>query len=212
VIGALVVDIQGDFTQLMNGPLAVPGTNLDYIHKINKAIGQLKGLGIPLWASQDWHPADHVSFFTNHPGEKVFDRITTLQGKEQILWPPHCLQGTPGAELLIDRSLFETVVQKGRDQRYDSYSCFQDEGGRETELDGLLKGRGLKKLLIFGIATDYCVRWTSLDGLERGYGILVVKSLCRGVDQKTSDQAMIEIKQKGIVILEDLETFLALQS
>jgi nicotinamidase/pyrazinamidase len=105
MIGVIVVDIQGDFTQLMDGSLAVPGTSLDYLHKINKAVEQIKALGIPVWASQDWHPTDHISFYTNHPGKNAFDKIS-LQGKEQILWPPHCVQGTSGADLLIDPNLF----------------------------------------------------------------------------------------------------------
>ncbi|OGP51579.1 MAG: amidase [Deltaproteobacteria bacterium RBG_13_43_22] len=200
----IVVDIQGDFTQLMNGALAVPGTGLDYLHKINKAIDQVKGLGIPVWASQDWHPADHISFFTNHPGKKVYDKIV-LQGKEQILWPPHCVQGTSEADLLIEPAFFEVVVQKGRDPRFDSYSCFQDDGGQETELNGILKKRMINNLIIFGIATDYCVHFTALDGLARGYKILVIKSLCRGVDPETSAQALEEIQNKGAVILKDLE-------
>lgn len=209
--GAIVVDIQGDFTQLMSGSLAVPGTNLDYLHKISKAIDQIKGLGIPLFASQDWHPADHISFFTNHPGKKMYDKIA-LHGKDQILWPPHCVQESSGADLLIDPGLFKAIIQKGLDPRYDSYSCFQDDGNHETELDGILKSQGVKNLIIFGIATDYCVRWTALDGLARGYKIVVIKSLCRGVDLETSTQALKEIKAKGAIILEDLDTFVALQT
>ena len=209
--GAIVVDIQGDFSQLMSGALAVPGTNLDYLHKISKAIDQIKGLGIPLFASQDWHPADHISFYTNHPGEKMYDKIA-LHGKDQILWPPHCVQETPGADLLMDPGLFKAIIRKGSDPRYDSYSCFQDDGSHETELDGILKSQGVKKLIIFGIATDYCVRWTALDGLARGYKIVVIKSLCRGVDLETSTQALKEIKAKGAIILEDLDTFVALQT
>jgi nicotinamidase/pyrazinamidase len=205
--GAIIVDIQGDFTQLMNGALAVTGTGLDYLNKISKAIDQIKGEGITVWASQDWHPADHVSFFTNHPGKKVYDKML-IQGKEQILWPPHCVQETPGAELLIDPSLFEAVVQKGRDRSFDSYSCFQDDGGEETELNRLLRQRGIKTLVIFGIATDYCVRYTALDGRARGYRIAVVRSLCRGVDPETSAQALRDIEEGGGIIFEDLGTFL----
>jgi nicotinamidase/pyrazinamidase len=204
--GAIIVDIQGDFTQLMSGSLAVPGTSLAYLHKIDKAITQLKALGIPVWASQDWHPADHVSFFTNHPGKNVFDTIS-LSGKKQTLWPPHCVQGTSGAELLIESQVFQGVIQKGRDPRYDSYSCFQDDGGQQTELDGILKSRGIKELIVFGIATDYCVRWTALDGLKRGYDIQIIKSLCRGVNPEISIQALKEIESNGAVIIENLETW-----
>jgi nicotinamidase/pyrazinamidase len=205
--GAIVVDIQGDFTQLMSGALAVPGSGLDYLHKINKAIDRIKGRGIPLWASQDWHPANHISFFTNHPGKKVFDKII-LQGREQVLWPPHCVQGTSNADLLLNPNLFEAVVQKGQDYRFDSYSCFQDDGGQETELNEIFKQRGIKNLIIFGIATDYCVRFTALDGLARGYNIWVIQNMCRGVEPETSAQALEEIRKKGGIIFEDLDTFL----
>jgi nicotinamidase/pyrazinamidase len=207
MIGAIAVDIQGDFTQLMSGALAVPGTNLDYLHKINKAIEQLKSAEIPVWASQDWHPEDHISFFSNHPGKAVFEKII-FDHKDQILWPPHCVQGTTGADLLIDPDLFQGIILKGRDPRYDSYSCFQDDGGQKTELDGIVKQRGIKELIVFGIATDYCVRWTALDGLNLGYKILVVKALCRGVDPETSALALKEIESKGAVIIENLESWL----
>lgn len=205
--GAIMVDIQGDFTQLMSGSLAVPGTGLDYLNKISKAIDRINGLGIPLWASQDWHPDDHISFFTNHPGKKAFDQIN-LRGKNQVLWPPHCVQGTSGAELLIDPASFKAVIQKGRDYRFDSYSFFQDDGGQETELDGLLKKQGIRTLIIFGIATDYCVRFSALDGLARGYQIMVIKSLCRGVDPATSAEGLQEIQKKGALVFEDLDEFL----
>lgn len=202
--GAIVVDIQGDFTQLMNGALAVPGTSLDYLNKISKAIHRLKDSGLPVWASQDWHPADHISFYSNHPGKKAFEPAA-INGKERILWPPHCVQGTSEADLLIDPDLFEAVIQKGRDPLYDSYSCFQDDGGQETDLDRILKTRGIKKLILFGIATDYCVRWTALDGLLRRYDILVIKSLCRGVHPESSAQALQELESRGAIMVENLE-------
>jgi nicotinamidase/pyrazinamidase len=205
--GVIVVDIQGDFTQLMSGTLAVSGTGLDYLNKISKAIEQIKGAGMPVWASQDWHPADHISFFTNHPGKKAFD-IITVNGKEQVLWPPHCIQETSGAELLIDSSLLEAVVQKGKDRRFDSYSCFQDDGGAETELQGWLRQEGIRTLALFGIATDYCVRYSAQDGLARGYRMAVIRSLCRGVDPETSAKALREIQVQGGTIFGDLAEFL----
>lgn len=207
MIGVVVVDIQGDFTQLMSGSLAVAGTGLDYLNKINKAVEEIKKAGIPLWASQDWHPADHVSFYTNHPGKKMYETIN-LEGREQVLWPPHCVQGTSGAELLLDPSSFQAVIQKGTDRRFDSYSCFQDDGGKETELHALLSRRGIKNLVLFGIATDYCVRYSALDGLARGYKVRVVRSLCRGVDPLASDKALREIRLQGGKVWEDLEDFL----
>jgi nicotinamidase/pyrazinamidase len=204
MVGVIVVDVQGDFTQLMDGSLAVPGTGLEYLNKVTKAVEEIKKAGIPLWASQDWHPADHVSFYTNHPGKKVYEKVI-LDGREQVLWPPHCVQGTAGAELLLDPSLFQAVIRKGTDPRFDSYSCFQDDGGRETELHLLLKEEGIQGLVLFGIATDYCVRYSALDGLARGYQVTVVHSLCRGVDSESSDKALREIRLKGGKVFEGLE-------
>jgi len=205
--GIIIVDIQGDFTQLMNGPLAVPGTNLDYIHKLQKEIDRLKGLGYLLWASQDWHPADHISFVTNHPGKKIFDRIS-VSGREQILWPPHCLQDTSGAELLMDTTGFEGVIRKGQDPGYDSYSVFQDEGGQETELLTLLKEKGIRKLVLFGIATDYCVLATALDARKRRFETMVVTGFCRGVSQETTEKALREMQISGVVLVENLDSLL----
>ena len=205
--GIIIVDIQGDFTQLMDGPLAVPGTNLDYIHKLQKEIERLKGLGYPLWASQDWHPADHISFVTSHPGKKIFDRIS-VSGREQILWPPHCLQDTSGAELLVDTSGFEGVIRKGQDSGFDSYSVFQDEGGHETGLFTLLKEKGIRKLVFFGIATDYCVRATALEARKRRFETMVVTGLCRGVSQETTEKALREMQLSGVLLVENLASLL----
>ena len=104
---------------------------------------------------------------------------------------------------MIEPASFQAVIQKGQDFQFDSYSCFRDDGGQETELDAMLKRQGINTLIIFGIATDYCVRWTTLDGLVKGYKMLVIKSLCRGVDPATSAQALEEIQKKGAEILEE---------
>lgn len=204
MIGVIVVDLQGDFTQLMNGSLAVAGTGLEYLNKVSKAVDEIKRRGISIWASQDWHPVDHVSFYTQHPGKRPFERIT-IDGREQVLWPPHCVQGTAGADLLLDPSIFQGVIQKGTDRRFDSYSCFQDDGGRETELHRILSAQGVKTLVVFGIASDYCVRFSALDGLARGYQVTVVRSLCRGVDPDNTEAAWREIRLAGGAVVETLE-------
>ena len=203
-IGVIVVDIQGDFTKLKNGYLAVDGTDEAYIKAVQENTKRLKEAGFPIYATQDWHPANHVSFFTNHPGKKAFD-IIRLHEKDQVLWPPHCVQNTPGAQILLDNQSFKAVVKKGMDPDYDSYSGFQDDGGKKTDLDQVLIKDGIGKLVIYGIATDYCVRATALDGVAAGYKVVLIKNLCRGVATDPSQKAVQEMKAKGIVILDDLD-------
>ncbi|MCU0602633.1 MAG: isochorismatase family protein, partial [Desulfobacterales bacterium] len=131
--GVIVVDLQGDFTTLKKGSLAVEGTDQAYVDQVRKATEALHNKGCPVYATQDWHPADHVSFYTNHPGKKAFD-VIDVAGKKQVLWPPHCVQKTGNAEVLLDGRMFAAVVKKGKDKKYDSYSGFQDDGGAKTEL------------------------------------------------------------------------------
>ncbi len=203
-IGVNVVDIQGDFTTLKNGSLAVDGTDETYIKTVEKITEKLKEAGFPIYATQDWHPHNHISFFTQHQGKKAFD-VIRLRGRDQVLWPPHCVQNTPGAEILLDKKLFKAVVRKGMDPRYDSYSGFEDDGGKKTDLDRILKKDGIKKLVLFGIATDYCVRATTLHAIAAGYKVIVIRNLCRGVAPDTSQKAIEEIKAKGAVVLDDLD-------
>ncbi len=203
-IGVIVVDVQGDFTKLKNGSLAVEGTDEAYIKAVEEATKKLKSAGYPIYATQDWHPKNHASFFTNHPGKKAFD-VIKLHGKDQVLWPPHCVQKTPGAEILLDKKLFKAIVKKGMDPQYDSYSGFQDDGGKKTEMDKILKRDKIKKVVVYGIATDYCVRATALDAVAAGYKVIMIKNLSRGVAPDTSQKAIDEMKAKGIVILEDLD-------
>jgi len=203
-IGVIVVDVQGDFTEWKTGSLAVEGTDEAYVKTVGENTRGLKEAGFPIYATQDWHPANHVSFFTHHKGKKAFDEIR-LHGKDQVLWPPHCVQKTPGAEILLDKKLFEAVVKKGMDSRYDSYSGFQDDGGKKTVLDPLLKKAGIRKLVVYGIATDYCVRATALDAVAAGYQVIMIKNLSRGVAPNTSQKAIEEMKAKGIVVLDDLD-------
>jgi nicotinamidase/pyrazinamidase len=203
-IGIIVVDVQGDFTKSKNGSLAVEGTDAAYVKMVDEATKKLKGAGYPIYATQDWHPADHASFFTNHQGKKPFD-VIKLHGKDQVLWPPHCVQNTAGAKILLDKALFKAVVQKGMDPDYDSYSGFQDDGGKKTRMDEALKKDGIKKLVVYGIATDYCVHATAVDGAAAGYKVIMINSLSRGVAPETSKKALDDMKTKGILVLDDLD-------
>lgn len=197
----LVVDIQGDFTEWKKGSLAVPGTDEAYVGEVIQTTRRFREAGYPVLATQDWHPADHVSFYTGHPGKKAFATIS-LEGREQVLWPPHCVQDTAGAALLIDPDLFEAVVRKGTNREYDSYSGFEDDGGRRTGLDRELEKRKTDRIILYGIATDYCVRATTLHGLGRGYAVTVVAPLCRGVAPETTEKAWAEMRAAGAVIVE----------
>ena len=203
-IGVIVVDVQGDFTKYRNGSLAVEGTDESYFKAVGENTNKLKAAGYPIYATQDWHPSNHASFFTNHKGKKAFE-VIKLHGKDQVLWPPHCVQKTPGAEILLDSKLFKAVVKKGMDPQFDSYSGFQDDGGKKTEMDKILKQEKIKKVVVFGIATDYCVRATVLDAVTAGYKVIMIKNLSRGVALDTSQKAIDEMNAKGVVILDNLD-------
>ena len=202
--GVIVVDVQGDFTKFKKGSLAVEGTNEAYIKAVEESSKKLKAAGFPIFATQDWHPANHLSFFTNHRGMKVFD-VIKLHGKDQVLWPRHCVQKTPGAKVLLDEKLFKAIVKKGINPQYDSYSGFQDDGGKKTDMNKLLKKEKITKLVVYGIATDYCVRATVLDAVALKYKVIFIKNLSRGVAPDTSQKAIDQMKAKGVVVLDDLD-------
>lgn len=200
----IVVDIQGDFTTFKQGSLAVNGTDAAFIRKVEEATVALSRAGYKIFGTQDWHPDDHVSFFTNHPGKKPFEAIQ-IEGRTQILWPPHCVQGTENARVLVDNNLFFAIVKKGQDPRFDSYSGFQDDGGARTEMDRILKRNGIKRVVVYGIATDYCVKATALDAADAGYEVIVVEGLCKGVAPETTQKALEEMRAKGIRIIKELD-------
>ena len=134
----VVVDIQKDFTTAFNGSLAVNGTDQAYLKLVSEATDKLKDVGLPIYATQDWHPSDHISFASNHKGKNPLETITLEDGRTQVLWPDHCVQGSDGVKLLLDEKLITGIVQKGANSKYDSYSGFQDDGGAKTILDKTL--------------------------------------------------------------------------
>lgn len=203
-VGVIVVDVQGDFTHYKHGSLAVPGTDKAYIEKVEKATRALKKAGFPVFATQDWHPKDHISFYTNHPGKKPFD-VINIDGRTQVLWPPHCIQKTPGAKILIDNRLFDAIIQKGIYKNYDCYSGFEDDGGHKTELNDILQKHKITTLVVYGIATDYCVKATIIDAVNLGYHVIFVNDLCRGVSKETSRKAINEMRTRGVEIWEGLK-------
>lgn len=194
----ILVDLQYDF--MPGGALAVPEGD-KVVPLANQLVEQF-GLVV---ASQDWHPPDHRSFASQHPGKKPGD-VIDLEGLEQHLWPDHCVQNTHGAELHqdLDQSKIERVFQKGEDPSIDSYSTFFDNAHRRaTGLGDYLKGRGVTKVFLMGLATDYCVKFSALDARELGFQVSVIGDGCRGIDVKEGDveNAIRQMLAKGATLV-----------
>jgi len=200
--GVIVVDVQADFTELKSGSLAVPGADAQYISAVQKTTRGFLQQGLRIYFTQDWHPADHVSFFTNNPGTEPL-QIKEIDGRPQVMWPPHCVQDSPGAVILITTDGPSQTVRKGMDPKSDSYSGFADDGGVKTDLDNLLQKDGIKKVIVYGLATDYCVKATALDAIAAGYRVDLMFDLCRGVSPDTTESALEEMAAKGVVIIRD---------
>jgi len=200
-LAVVLVDFQGDFTEEKQGSLAVPGTDKNYIMEVIDATKRFVDNNLPVYATQDWHPENHVSFYTNHPGAHPFDTIE-INGRSQIMWPPHCIQGTEGADILIDKNFLKRVIQKGMDPQFDSYSGFADDGGKKTQLKEILKEEGGTELIIYGLATDYCVKATVLDAIKAGFRVHLLLDLCRGVLPETTASAIEKMRTYGVDIIE----------
>lgn len=194
----IIVDVQNDF--LPGGALAVPEGDA-VIPVANELIKQFK----IVVATQDWHPKDHKSFAINHPGKKPGDKII-LGGIEQILWPEHCVQNTHGAELShkLDASRITKIIQKGTDPNIDSYSAFFDNARKKaTGLESFLKSMNVSMIYVIGLATDYCVKYTVLDGLSLGFKTFLFLRGCRGVNLNPRDveKAIETMKNAGAEIV-----------
>lgn len=194
----LVIDIQNDF--LPCGSLAVPEGD-QIIPLINELMPEY-----PLVvATQDWHPENHGSFANNHPGKNVGDFIQ-LDGLQQILWPAHCIEGSPGSKFSaqLDTHRFDHIIRKGSDPQIDSYSGFFDNGYRKsTGLTDLLRENGVTEVHLCGLATDYCVKFTALDALKEGFKVTLIQDASRGVNLNPNDvrETIAQLKSKGTRIL-----------
>jgi len=193
----ILVDLQNDF--LPGGALAVPRGDevLPVANRVQAAFELIV-------ATQDWHPADHGSFASNHPGRKPGE-MTELGGLPQILWPDHCVQGSAGAEFHRDLHLDKVarVFHKGVDADIDSYSGFFDNGHRRsTGLGEYLREQGVTDVYILGLATDYCVKYSALDALQLGFATHVIEDGCRGVELQAGDvqRAVDEMRAAGVKI------------
>lgn len=195
----ILIDLQNDF--LPNGSLAV--SNSDEILPI---INNLQLKFDHIIATRDWHPANHKSFASNHNGKQPGE-VVELQGLSQVLWPDHCVQGSPGAEITskINQELIDYTVYKGTNSEIDSYSAFYDNGKlKQTELDSYLKRNEITTIYVAGLTTDYCVYFTVLDGLSLGYSVYVVEDACRAVNlnPEDADKALKDMKEKGAKIIQ----------
>ncbi len=202
----ILVDIQPDF--MPGGALAVPEG--DAILPIVRALIDRHDLVV---ATQDWHPGDHGSFAANHVGRSPGELID-LHGLTQVLWPVHCVQASPGAELSDGlgerRERIAQVFRKGTDPTVDSYSGFFDNGRRKpTGMAEWLRAQGVEALTVVGLATDYCVKFTALDAIELGFATTVVRDACRAVNLSPGDgeRALADIEAAGgrVIDSEDLQ-------
>jgi nicotinamidase/pyrazinamidase len=177
----LVIDVQNDFCD--GGALAVPGGQdvVPVIHRIAPLFNHVI-------LTQDWHPPDHHSFASQHPGRAAMETIETANG-EQMLWPDHCVQGSTGAalhpHLLPDH--VELILRKGCRQAVDSYSAFRENDRiTRTGLTGYLRERGLGRIFLAGLAYDYCVRHSAIDSMQAGFETYVIEDACRAIDSHGS--------------------------
>ena len=200
----ILVDIQNDF--IPGGALAVPEGDR-VVPVANRLIPRFD----LVVATKDWHPADHLSFASRHPGRNVGD-VIELEGLPQVLWPDHCIAGTPGAEFVsgLDRSGIHRVFEKGTKRVIDSYSGFFDNGHRQaTGLGDFLHDRGVTTVFVMGLATDYCVKFTALDAVDLGFATHLVRDGCRGVDLRAGDveRAIEEMEIAGVRVTDSAAVF-----
>ncbi|MCX7893107.1 MAG: bifunctional nicotinamidase/pyrazinamidase [Burkholderiales bacterium] len=173
----LVVDLQYDF--MPGGALAVAGGD-EVVAIANRVARGFANVVL----TQDWHPAGHISFASRHAGRRPFEAVTLEYGA-QILWPDHCVQGTRGAELHrgLDIPHAQLVLRKGYHAHTDSYSAFVEADRRTpTGLAGYLRERGIGRVFLVGLATDFCVAWSALDARAAGFAAVVIEDACRAID------------------------------
>ncbi len=194
----IIVDVQNDFMPFG----ALPVEHGDEVVGVANSVASAFEFVV---ASQDWHPENHLSFASNHPGRVPGD-VVELGGAEQVLWPDHCVRNKPGASFHsgLDVSCINAVVKKGTDPAIDSYSAFFDnDHRRETGLTEILGNRGVREIYIVGLATDYCVRATALDARRIGLSAAVVSDGVRGVNLEPGDdvRAFEEMRAVGCRII-----------
>lgn len=190
----IVVDVQGDF--LPGGALAVPDGNA-VIGPINRLAKAFRHVVL----TQDWHPPGHASFASSHPGKQPFEVIGLAYGP-QVLWPDHCIQGTPGAEISRDLDIphAQMIIRKGYNAGIDSYSGFMEaDRTTATGLAGYLRERGFRRAFCAGLALDFCVAWTALDAAAAGFETYLIEDASRAIDTNGSlGKARQDLKAAGV--------------
>ena len=193
----LIVDLQNDFCP--GGALAVPEGDT-----IVPVVNELADHFDHVLLTQDWHPPGHQSFASSHPEHDPMDVIEVDYG-EQVLWPDHCVQDTQGAAFHpdLDTTQGEMIIRKGFRPDIDSYSAFyENDGTTPTGLTGYLEHRGIDTLYLCGLATDFCVKWSAVDGREEGFDVYVIEDATRGIDQDGSlAQAWSEMNDAGVQVV-----------
>ncbi|OUL89483.1 bifunctional nicotinamidase/pyrazinamidase [Paraburkholderia hospita] len=197
----LVVDVQNDF--MPDGALAVARGD-----EIVPLVNQLARRFSHVVLTQDWHPPSHVSFAANHAGRQPFEMMTLPYG-EQVLWPTHCVQNTPGAALHagLDIPHARAVIRKGHHAGVDSYSAFLEaDRTTPTGLAGYLRDTGVTRVWFCGLATDYCVAWSALDACAAGFEVVVIEDATRAIDLNGSlDNAWREMRAAGVERVQSAE-------
>jgi len=192
----LIIDVQNDFCP--GGALAVPGGDT-IIPVINSLIPDFDAV----IQTQDWHPEGHHSFASSHEGKDPYDTVEMDYG-DQVLWPDHCVQGTRGAEFHPDLNTTKTevIIRKGFRKEIDSYSTFYENDQKTpTGLTGYLRERGISEIYVAGLATDFCVKWSVIDGLKEEFTVHVIEDAVKGIDMDGSvEQAWKEMKDAGAEI------------
>ena len=192
----VIVDVQNDF--LINGSLEIPCGN-DVIEPINHII---KNYSLVV-ATKDWHPSDHVSFASNHPGKKVGD-VVKVDNLDQILWPDHCVQKSKGSDFpeTLNYEKINKIFCKGINSQIDSYSGFYDNAKiRSTGLSDYLKAKNVTSIDFVGLVTEYCVKFSVLDSIEENFKTRVILKGVKGINIEETNKALNEMGSKGVDLL-----------
>ncbi len=194
----LVIDIQNDFCP--GGALAVPEGD-QIVAPVNDLMAQFDAVIL----TQDWHPADHSSFASQHDGKAPFE-TTEMPYGTQVLWPDHCVQGSDGAAFHLDLNAdrADLIIRKGFRKGIDSYSAFfENDQTTPTGLEGYLRTRGITALTLVGLATDFCVNFSALDAARLGFDVTVRRDLCRAIDMGGSLEAALDSWAKAGISIQD---------
>ncbi len=192
----VIVDVQNDF--MPGGPLEVPKGNL-----IVPVINKIESYFDLIVATQDWHPANHLSFASNHMHKNPFEKVL-LHGAEQILWPDHCIQGSAGAEFHPDLKTkkIAAIFRKGMEPETDSYSGFYDNNHKlTTGMAGYLREKGTSEIHFCGLAADICVYYSILDSLSEGFAAILVEDASRPLYPDKFDDIKCELAKTGVRIM-----------